>query len=382
MTIIIFDAIVAALLFAPFMYGAVQAGQNKGACLGPSKMGMWNNTRGFTHSKWYRLAAYMNEPYPPRRLKVALPQPRHPAIPSDAALSAYVKPKRHVYTACLEDSQHGDDTIYRRLAQHGNMACVNTGFFHRPHPGPDINTLKAGLGAPASFDGAKYSRICLIKQRQTVHWHRRVPSNDLLQPHIHIQKRAARIGAVQDSQAPYLSETARRCLEETRTDIIRVLGLLYTAPGQMHAGIVAEGEVPDVNAAGAGDAVVDCGLESGCDSAARGAAATSRMRSKGTVPCTKTAIALRKAARAIDAKSGPRGSAAGVLEPDERVDEGLVAAVRVYHADSDVHDAGETSQKHLQEGKMDVERTDAQPLAQRLDRIEPPRNPIIANRKY
>ncbi|KAK2006269.1 hypothetical protein LZ32DRAFT_663757 [Colletotrichum eremochloae] len=50
-TIIVFDAIVAALLFAPFMYGAVQAGQNKGACLGPSKMGMWNNTRGCTRMK-------------------------------------------------------------------------------------------------------------------------------------------------------------------------------------------------------------------------------------------------------------------------------------------------------------------------------------------
>ncbi|GKT81257.1 hypothetical protein ColTof4_13680 [Colletotrichum tofieldiae] len=51
MTIIVLDAILAALLFAAFVYGAVQAGQNKGACLGPSKMGMWDNTRGCTRMK-------------------------------------------------------------------------------------------------------------------------------------------------------------------------------------------------------------------------------------------------------------------------------------------------------------------------------------------
>lgn len=40
------DALLAAFLFATFVYGAYNAGQGKGACLGPSKMGVWDNTRG------------------------------------------------------------------------------------------------------------------------------------------------------------------------------------------------------------------------------------------------------------------------------------------------------------------------------------------------
>ncbi|KAK5059985.1 hypothetical protein LTR84_009868 [Exophiala bonariae] len=40
------DGLLAAFLFATFIYGAYNAGQRQGACLGPDKMGIWDNTRG------------------------------------------------------------------------------------------------------------------------------------------------------------------------------------------------------------------------------------------------------------------------------------------------------------------------------------------------
>jgi len=50
-TVLIVDFFVAILLFVAFVYGAVQAGQNQGACEGPSKMGLWDNKRGCTRMK-------------------------------------------------------------------------------------------------------------------------------------------------------------------------------------------------------------------------------------------------------------------------------------------------------------------------------------------
>jgi len=43
---IILDSLVAALLLVTFIFGAFQSGQHNGACLGPDKIGVWDNTRG------------------------------------------------------------------------------------------------------------------------------------------------------------------------------------------------------------------------------------------------------------------------------------------------------------------------------------------------
>lgn len=43
---IILDSLTAAFLFATFVYGAVQASNNGGACSGPKKIGVWANHRG------------------------------------------------------------------------------------------------------------------------------------------------------------------------------------------------------------------------------------------------------------------------------------------------------------------------------------------------
>ncbi|KAH7386945.1 hypothetical protein DE146DRAFT_666106 [Phaeosphaeria sp. MPI-PUGE-AT-0046c] len=40
------DGLTAAFLFATFVYGAVQADNNGGACAGPKKIGVWANHRG------------------------------------------------------------------------------------------------------------------------------------------------------------------------------------------------------------------------------------------------------------------------------------------------------------------------------------------------
>jgi hypothetical protein len=40
------DSLTTAFLFATFVYGAVQAGNNGGACSGPTKIGVWANHRG------------------------------------------------------------------------------------------------------------------------------------------------------------------------------------------------------------------------------------------------------------------------------------------------------------------------------------------------
>ncbi|KXJ92540.1 hypothetical protein Micbo1qcDRAFT_193976 [Microdochium bolleyi] len=45
-TVVAIDGLVATFLFAAFMYGATQAAQGHGACAGPSKIGVWDNTRG------------------------------------------------------------------------------------------------------------------------------------------------------------------------------------------------------------------------------------------------------------------------------------------------------------------------------------------------
>ncbi|KAF6834201.1 hypothetical protein CMUS01_06226 [Colletotrichum musicola] len=51
LTVFVLDGLVATFLFATFVFGVVQAGQNKGACSGPGKMGVWDNTRGCTRMK-------------------------------------------------------------------------------------------------------------------------------------------------------------------------------------------------------------------------------------------------------------------------------------------------------------------------------------------
>lgn len=40
------DGLTAAFLFATFIFGAVQAGNNGGACAGPKMIGVWANHRG------------------------------------------------------------------------------------------------------------------------------------------------------------------------------------------------------------------------------------------------------------------------------------------------------------------------------------------------
>ncbi|KPI36502.1 uncharacterized protein AB675_4419 [Cyphellophora attinorum] len=46
--VVITDGLLATFLFASFVYGAYSAGQDRGACSGPSKIGVWDNTRGCT----------------------------------------------------------------------------------------------------------------------------------------------------------------------------------------------------------------------------------------------------------------------------------------------------------------------------------------------
>ena len=46
--VVAMDALLAAFLLATFVYGAYNAGQNKGACALPDKIGIWDNTRGCT----------------------------------------------------------------------------------------------------------------------------------------------------------------------------------------------------------------------------------------------------------------------------------------------------------------------------------------------
>lgn len=45
-TTVVLDSLATAFLFATFVYGAVQAGGNKGACAGPKKIGVWKNHIG------------------------------------------------------------------------------------------------------------------------------------------------------------------------------------------------------------------------------------------------------------------------------------------------------------------------------------------------
>lgn len=46
--VVVLDAIVAAFLFATFVYGAYSAGGNHGACASPARIGVWDNRRGCT----------------------------------------------------------------------------------------------------------------------------------------------------------------------------------------------------------------------------------------------------------------------------------------------------------------------------------------------
>jgi hypothetical protein len=46
--VVISDGLLASLLFVSFVYGAYSAGQDRGACSGPSKIGVWDNIRGCT----------------------------------------------------------------------------------------------------------------------------------------------------------------------------------------------------------------------------------------------------------------------------------------------------------------------------------------------
>jgi hypothetical protein len=45
---IVMDGLLATFLFASFVYGVYNVGQNQGACALPKKIGVWDNTRGCT----------------------------------------------------------------------------------------------------------------------------------------------------------------------------------------------------------------------------------------------------------------------------------------------------------------------------------------------